>query len=99
MKALPPDILAELQVEYIKGFPQKITDIDEALMNKQWPTLIELLHKLVGSGATYQMPEITDHAREAETYLEKNPSPDLNKITALVKSLTAILKNHILEAA
>jgi HPt (histidine-containing phosphotransfer) domain-containing protein len=99
VKSLPSEVLAELQTEYIKGFPQKIAAIDEALQKKQWLALREVLHKLAGSGSTYQMPEISETARAAEVYLEKTKSPDIEKIRSDVACLKGILEEHIRKVA
>lgn len=61
-----------LQAEFLRGGPDRLADIDQALDRLDRgtaATLSELkrhFHKLAGAGATYQRPQISALAREAE---------------------------------
>ncbi len=70
MPPLPRELKLELQRDYIATFDQKLLDLQIALRANDgagdFDRLLELFHKLAGSGTTYEMPEITRVAREAE---------------------------------
>ncbi len=61
-----------LQSEFLKGGADRLVDIDEALDRLHRGTAATLadlkrhFHKLAGAGATYQRPQISTLAREAE---------------------------------
>jgi HPt (histidine-containing phosphotransfer) domain-containing protein len=69
MRALPPEVLAEIQKEYIDGFSEKIAIIKNCLSKKDWNGLAVLVHKIAGSGKTYQMPELSLLSRSLEDRL------------------------------
>ena len=62
----------QLQAEFLRGGPSRLADIDETLDRLDRgtaATLAELkrhFHQLAGAGATYQRPQISSLAREAE---------------------------------
>lgn len=62
----------QLQAEFLRGGPERLVDIDEALDRLDRglaATLADLkrhFHKLAGAGATYQRPLISTLAREGE---------------------------------
>ena len=62
----------QLQAEFLRGGPSRLADIDETLDRLDRGTAATLadlkrhFHKLAGAGATYQRPQISSLAREAE---------------------------------
>ena len=62
----------QLQAEFLRGGPDRLLDIDESLDRLDRGTAATLadlkrhFHKLAGAGATYQRPQISTLAREAE---------------------------------
>ena len=62
----------QLQAEFLRGGPDRLVDIDETLDRLDRGTAATLsdlkrhFHKLAGAGATYQRPQISTLAREAE---------------------------------
>jgi diguanylate cyclase (GGDEF)-like protein len=62
----------QLQAEFLRGGPARLADIDQALERLDRgtaATLAELkrhFHKLAGAGATYQRPQISALAKDAE---------------------------------
>ncbi len=62
----------QLQAEFLRGGPSRLADIDETLERLDRGTAATLadlkrhFHKLAGAGATYQRPQISSLAREAE---------------------------------
>lgn len=62
----------QLQAEFLRGGPDRLADIDETLERLDRGTAATLadlkrhFHKLAGAGATYQRPQISSLAREAE---------------------------------
>ncbi|HTU99123.1 MAG TPA: diguanylate cyclase [Luteitalea sp.] len=62
----------QLQAEFLRGGPDRLADIDETLDRLDRGTAATLadlkrhFHKLAGAGATYQRPQISNLAREAE---------------------------------
>ena len=62
----------QLQAEFLRGGPDRLADIDETLDRLDRGTASTLadlkrhFHKLAGAGATYQRPQISSLAREAE---------------------------------
>ena len=62
----------QLQVEFLRGGPDRLVDIDETLDRLDRGTAATLadlkrhFHKLAGAGATYLRPQISTIAREAE---------------------------------
>ena len=62
----------QLQAEFLRGGPDRLADIDETLDRLDRGTAATLadlkrhFHKLAGAGATYQRPQISSLAREAE---------------------------------
>ncbi len=53
------DLLKELQTEYVESLPEKISEIESFLFNKDKENLINAFHKLKGSGKTYGVDEVT----------------------------------------
>lgn len=98
----PPDFLLELRREYTQKWPQK-RDVLRALLLKctveggPAETLQDIrnqFHRLVGSGATYGFPEVTELARHAEGILDtaikgtlKISEADKAKIEKIIVSL------------
>ena len=72
------DQIKALRDKYVAELPQKIRVIEEAwemLDKNRWNaedlTRVErLVHTLVGSGATFGVPEVSQRAREMETALK-----------------------------
>ena len=89
MSPLPPEVLKELQQEYISSFADKEKAIENALTARDWKSLLQHFHKLAGSGATYSMPEITELCRTVENYLLQTPQPS-EKV--LVDSISVLKK-------
>lgn len=62
----------QLQAEFLRGGPERLADIDETLERLDRGTAATLadlkrhFHKLAGAGATYQRPQISSLARDAE---------------------------------
>ena len=62
----------QLQAEFLRGGPDRLLDIDESLDRLDRGTAATIadlkrhFHKLAGAGATYQRPQISTLAREAE---------------------------------
>jgi diguanylate cyclase (GGDEF)-like protein len=62
----------QLQAEFLRGGPDRLVDIDETLDRLDRGTAATLadlkrhFHKLAGAGATYQRPQISTLAKEAE---------------------------------
>jgi diguanylate cyclase (GGDEF)-like protein len=62
----------QLQAEFLRGGPERLVDIDETLDRLDRGTAATIadlkrhFHKLAGAGATYQRPQISTLAREAE---------------------------------
>ncbi len=62
----------QLQAEFLRGGPDRLSDIDETLDRLDRGTAATLadlkrhFHKLAGAGATYQRPQISTLASEAE---------------------------------
>lgn len=94
MSPLPPEILAELQQEYIQTFDEKKQSLEMALKSHNMKQLTEVIHKLAGSGTTYNMPEITRSARIVETYLLKTKKPDMRLLRQAIDLLKEIFDSR-----
>ena len=64
------DFLKKLQAEYVASFDEKSRDLLQAIQAKDWEGLRNLLHKLAGSGKTYQFDGISETAKKLELHLE-----------------------------
>lgn len=65
-------ILAELKVEYLASFPQKIQKLKALTQSKDWTQLAEEYHKLKGTGKTYGFPEVSTICEKLETLATHN---------------------------
>lgn len=90
MAPLPESLRFELQLEYISTFSAKIQELQEAAKENDSKNMKNLLHKLAGSGQTYEMPEITKVARELEESLEK-AVPTQEQLQLMCKMMTEVL--------
>jgi len=75
-QGLPPDVLLNLQAEYVSSLEEKARQLLDAFQTKNMESLKGLLHKLAGSGKTYSFAELSQLAREAEIDMEKKTTPD-----------------------
>jgi HPt (histidine-containing phosphotransfer) domain-containing protein len=80
MTPLPPEVLLDLQKEYLSGFPDKINEVWRALRRGDFKTICHYFHKFAGSGSTYEMPEISASAKNLEMYLVTAPNPDFVRV-------------------
>lgn len=87
------DLLKELQTEYVEGLPEKISEIESFLFNKNIEGLINSFHKLKGSGKTYGIDEVTVLGEFFETWMRE----DRKTVMVHVPVSIAIL-NRIYEA-
>jgi HPt (histidine-containing phosphotransfer) domain-containing protein len=75
MSPLPPEVLKEMQKEYIESFTDLIKEMKNALADSQWKEIEEHFHRFAGSGTTYGMPQVTKFSRAIEHYLINHPHP------------------------
>jgi HPt (histidine-containing phosphotransfer) domain-containing protein len=80
MTALPPEVMASLQEEYLESFDTLLNDLKVALTKEDYGTLEKHFHRFAGSGSTYGLPEITEVSRAIETFLNKNKNPPQNTL-------------------
>jgi HPt (histidine-containing phosphotransfer) domain-containing protein len=78
MSVLPPEVMAELQAEYVKNFSEKIAAINDGVQKRDWLAVMEVFHKMAGSGATYKMPEVSTLARAIELHIKRKGNPDID---------------------
>lgn len=76
MSPLPDDMKEQLQKEYISTFDQKLYELEQAFAARDKRKLSELFHKLVGSGKTYEMDEISSIAKVCESILSREFNED-----------------------
>lgn len=81
--------LDDLQQIYMTGLQEKIQQLETALKEKSPLKLIEVFHKLAGSGKTYGFPEISTIGFEAEKRLHAQFNPDDVK-----KYITDLIQIH-----
>lgn len=91
MSGLPPELLAELQKEYIKTFPEKAAILTSSIEKQDFDSVQNQLHKMAGSGATYGMPEITKVCRTLENYLQDSPDKSFRHLASGVELVKRIL--------
>lgn len=101
------DQIQALRNKYVAQMPEKIIAIEAAwgaLQENHWngedlTTLLRLVHTLVGSGATFGLPDVSHAAREMETALKSlgvfEPTAELS---ARIRPLLDTLKRAALEA-
>lgn len=94
MKGLPPELLRELQGEYIKTFDEKIHDLSHSLECADFDSLESQFHKLAGSGTTYGMPEISKLSRGMENYLKESPKKEFEVVSQAIEILKGIFADR-----
>ena len=66
-------LIAELQVDYVASFPNKIATLNNFYRQKDWSSLELEFHKLKGTGTTYGVPEISKICKEMERICRDSP--------------------------
>jgi len=64
------DILADLQKDYIRSMPSKVTNLQFLWQEGRREELATEYHKLKGTGRTYGIPEISQLGEALEALLE-----------------------------
>ncbi len=93
-EGLPPEVMLELQRNYLAGFDQYFVTLDQCLEEKNWGSFKEVCHKLVGSGQTYDFSKVTTIARALEAHIEKAHPIQETELTAGVKLLKKIIDDY-----
>ncbi len=88
------DMLQDLQKDYVATFQSKIDLAQRALKEEQWDELHQLFHKLAGSGATYQMPEISFLGSLLDTYMNSSTIHDPKIMAEGVALLEEVLSSR-----
>lgn len=52
-------LLNELKEDYLKTFPEKLQNLRQLTVSRDWTGLEQQYHKLKGTGKTYGFPEIS----------------------------------------
>jgi HPt (histidine-containing phosphotransfer) domain-containing protein len=94
MTALPPEVLKQLQEEYLESFPDLLKLMRAALEKSDWKTIEQQFHKFAGSGSTYGLPLITEIARDIESYVIKNVIPQPQLIAELIAKFEQTIENY-----
>lgn len=91
MSADLKDLLAQLQVDYLKALPTKLTNIESFWKERKLQQLETEFHKLKGTGKTYGLPEISQLGQMLE-HLCSAPEDTLN--LAVARGLVLFRKVH-----
>jgi HPt (histidine-containing phosphotransfer) domain-containing protein len=91
---LPPEVLRELQEEYLASFPELLNIVKEAVGKSDWKSVESYFHKFAGSGSTYGLPLITEIARDLETYIIKTAVPNTHTILETITKFEKVLENY-----
>lgn len=59
-------MMAELQADYLKSFPDKIAAFNKYFSEQNWSSLELEFHKLKGTGKTYGIPEVSTLCQKME---------------------------------
>jgi HPt (histidine-containing phosphotransfer) domain-containing protein len=110
MSPLPPEILAELQKDYLDSFADSIKEMREKVKTLDWASIRFHFHKFAGSGGTYGLHDITEVGRAVENYIDNTPTVSGKVIEDAIllfekiiechksgKTLTAETKNEVLK--
>jgi response regulator RpfG family c-di-GMP phosphodiesterase len=60
------------QLRYVASLPERVSQLNDALRERQWKTLQEVIHQLKGTGGLFGLDPITDQAAAAETAIVKD---------------------------
>jgi HPt (histidine-containing phosphotransfer) domain-containing protein len=83
--------LEELHAEYRSALPAKVARIDALWRERRMTELHRALHTLAGSAGSFGLREVSEAAREAETYLDAcGRAPDTGQQAGLQQLLEAI---------
>ncbi len=85
-------LLAELQVEYLATFPEKIMRMDSLWRSGKLQELASEFHKIKGTGRTYGIPEVTVVGEALEALVEMNHSQLNQAVPAALYVLEQIRK-------
>ncbi len=102
MESSGADKYRELRQRYVDGLParlEQITSLWDSLLHINWSAaqvaqLLQLAHKLSGSGATYQLPDISRHAALLEQTLTSlgKAVPDSDQREQLATTLRGLTR-------
>lgn len=76
----------KLQEQYLNRLPDRLTEIQRAIDNKDLPSLGTHFHKFKGNGQTYGFPIITEVGRILDQHYKKN-SPKFLELCAVALRL------------
>lgn len=77
-------LLADLKIEYLKEFPNKINRIKKITAQQDWKLIYEEYHKIKGTGKTYGFPEISQICEVLETMAQNK---ETQKITLFEEAI------------
>jgi HPt (histidine-containing phosphotransfer) domain-containing protein len=92
------DLLADLQKDYIRSLPGKITNLHFLWQEGRHEELVTEYHKLKGTGRTYGVPEISQLGEALETLLE-SPASQSSSQNAVELSLRILERIHAARVA
>ena len=94
MTALPPEVLKELQEEYLASFSELLALVKIAVVKSDWKAIEAQFHKFAGSGSTYGLPLITDVARDIKNYIIKNVIPNQDHLNEALAKFEKVVENY-----
>ncbi len=95
MTSATEQLLATLKKEYLDTIPQKIAEIESYLTKKDVESLLNVFHKLKGSGKTYGVDDISVIGQKVEDEIIKNSKIALKLIPDAISTLKEIYENHL----
>jgi HPt (histidine-containing phosphotransfer) domain-containing protein len=91
---LPPEILRELQEEYLKSFNELLPELKVAVDTSHWKIVENQFHKFAGSGTTYGLPLVTELARDLEHYIIKTAVPNRQVVLEAIEKFEKVVENY-----
>lgn len=82
--------MARLRARFVARAPAQRQHLVDALADGNGPALIDLAHRLAGSGGLFGYAEVTDVARAIEQAARADVPPE--ELSALVDRLASILE-------
>ena len=92
------DLLGNLKQKYIEDLPVKIKCLNQSLQDEDQEKLVEIFHKLKGTGKTYGISQVTDVCHLGEQAALRT---DYNKsdIIRLIQLLNGVYESQIQDSA